>query len=64
MNIMYYNSIVIEVQLGINEKQSEFSICASKFQHYIYELQRSSFGPISEMCNIWWTLDERGRFYR
>lgn len=34
---------------------------ANTFSHYIYELTRSKFGPISEMANIWFSKDPRAK---
>ncbi len=33
------------------------------FNHYIYELKRSIFGPITELCSIWKCLDNRFEIY-
>ena len=51
------------MQLAINVDKSRFLDCSSKFNHYLYELKRSEFGPISEMCNIWINKDPRSQFY-
>jgi hypothetical protein len=42
-----------------NSKETKFVAASNAFSHYIYELQRSLFGPISELCNIWNNWDPR-----
>jgi hypothetical protein len=34
------------------------------FNHYLYELKRSVFGPLTEMCNIWKSIDGRFNVYK
>ena len=65
MNIRFNDSFTTEVQLKVKEKHnpSNFYNCSYKFSHFIYELQRSYFGPISEMCSIWHNLDPRSATY-
>ena len=55
--------MLVEMQLSIKSNKSKFIEYSSKFGHFIYEVQRSQFGPFSEMCNIWMTNDPRGSFY-
>ena len=60
LNIKFNEIIISEIQLKVNNKQeSKFIACSNDFSHYIYELQRSFFGPISELCNIWNNSDAR-----
>ena len=54
---------MIEMQLAIKASQTKFLDCSNHFNHYIYELKRSQFGPISELSSIWVNGDERGKFY-
>ena len=61
---MYRNTMLIEMQLSIATQTSKFIEFSSKFGHYIYELQRASFGPIAELCNIWMVCDKRAEFYQ
>lgn len=63
MNLMFKKEIVIEIQLAVNTNKSNFVDCSDKFNHFIYELERSEFGPISEMCNLWTNFDERASFF-
>ena len=63
MNIMYRQTLVIEMQLAIKNDKSKFLDCSTYFNHYIYELKRSQFGPLSELSNIWINIDLRGKFY-
>ena len=51
------------MQLGIKASKTKFLECSNHFNHYIYELKRSQFGPISELSNIWINGDDRGKFY-
>ena len=55
--------MVVEMQLAIKSDKSKFIECANKFNHYFYELERSQFGPIMEMCSIWSSQDQRSAFY-
>ena len=60
INVKFNDTIISEVQLKVNNKQeSRFISCSNDFSHYIYELERSIFGPISELCNIWNNSDAR-----
>lgn len=34
------------------------------FSHYIYELGRTLFGPITELCSVWISLDARALEYQ
>ena len=63
MNLMYRNELVVEMQLAIKTGKSQFLDCSSHFNHYIYELKRAQFGPLSELANIWVNLDYRGNYY-
>ncbi len=65
INVRFCNSITAEVQLKVNSSSSEsnFSSCSFNFSHFIYELERSHFGPITEMCSIWMNLDQRASCY-
>ena len=54
---------MIEMQLAIKTGKSQFLDCSSHFNHYIYEMKRSQFGPLSELSNIWVNLDYRGNYY-
>ena len=63
INAKFNNSILCEIQLAINSHTSNFIKCSNLFQHYIYELQRSTFGPLTELCSIWNTLDQRTVIY-
>ena len=62
--MVYRESLLAEIQLAITSKQSKFISFSDSFSHYIYELKRSMFGPISELCNIWRRHDElRAKYY-
>ena len=63
INLLYRNKIVIEMQLGIKSERSRFIKYSNKFNHFIYELQRSGFGPIIELSNIWMTCDPRADYF-
>lgn len=63
MNIRFNNKITCEIQLGIKSKASDFIKCSNAFHHYLYELQRSVFGPLTELCSIWNSLDRRTDIY-
>lgn len=63
VNLLYRNTMLIEVQLAIKSDVSKFIEYSSKFAHYIYELERAEFGPISEMCNIWMKSDNKAKFF-
>lgn len=40
------------MQLSIDGDKSNFIQCSDKSNHFLYELERASFGAISEMCNV------------
>ena len=46
INLMYRESVVIEMQLGIKTDKSRFIECSDKMNHFIYELQRGIIGPL------------------
>lgn len=64
INILYRNRLVIEMQLGINGDQSAFIESSNKLNHFIYELQRGSFGPLAELGSMWMTVDPRAEYYQ
>lgn len=59
INLTYKKQAVIEIQLQVDEAKSNFIINSSSFKHYLYELSRAEFGPISEMSSIWMNDDHR-----
>ena len=63
MNIMYRDTVLIEMQLAIKSNKSKFIDCSTHFNHYIYELRRAKFGPITEMCTIWAAKDPRADLF-
>ena len=63
INLLYRNKIVIEVQLGIKNDKSKFIEYSNRFNHFIYELQRSAFDSITELCSIWMTCDPRADYF-
>lgn len=64
VNLLYRETMLVEMQIAINSSQSNFIDCSDKFNHYLYELQRSKFGPLTELCNIWLHSDPRANFYQ
>lgn len=64
MNILYKNTMVVEMQLAIKQQKSKFTECSNKFNHYFYEMKRAKFGAIMEMCSIWMSQDSRAQFYQ
>ena len=60
---MYREKILVEIQLTIKSEKSNFIECSNKFNHYLYELKRAKFGPLTEMCCIWVNQDLRSPFY-
>lgn len=55
--------MLVEMQLGIVTARSKFIDFSNKFNHTLYELKRSQFGPIIELCNIWINDDVKSDFY-
>ena len=51
------------MQIAIEEEKSTFIQCSEKANHFIYELERARFGPLSEICNIWCGSDERYKYF-
>ena len=47
----------------INKSKSKFIQCSNSFSHYIYEMKRSIFGPVSELCNVWNNFEARASEY-
>ena len=60
---MFKKTCVVEIQLSINSDSSNFIKCSDQFNHFIYELLRSDFGCISEMCSIVSKNDSRIPFF-
>ena len=61
---MYRNTLLIEMQLGVKTGKSNFIKHSNHFSHFIYELKRSKFGAVTELCSIWAGKDPRGKIYR
>ena len=47
VNVLFNNKILCEIQLGVVSKTSEFIKCSNEFNHFLYELKRSIFGPLT-----------------
>ncbi len=56
INVRFNNLITSEIQLEVSSAKTHFIKCSYNFNHYIYELERSFFGPISELSSIWRNL--------
>jgi len=63
INVRFNEEILCEIQLAIKSHASDFIKKSNAFHHYIYELERSQFGPITELCSIWMSLDNRAKVY-
>lgn len=63
INILYKNTLLIEMQLAVTTNRTKFIDFSNKYNHVLYELKRAEFGPISEMCNIWINNDIKADFY-
>lgn len=63
INIRFNEQFLCEIQLGIKSHASEFIKASNAFHHYIYELERSRFGPLSELSSIWMSFDARSNIY-
>ena len=59
INILYKDRFLCEIQLGVKSSTSKFIQNSNMFSHYIYELGRSLFGPVTELCSIWNNEDPR-----
>lgn len=60
INVKFNSLIICEIQLHVvNKTKSKFIQCSNKFSHYIYEIKRSIFGPLSELCNVWHNFEHR-----
>jgi hypothetical protein len=42
-----YRDVLCEIQLGLTYTKNKFIEYSNRFNHYLYELKRSSFGPIT-----------------
>lgn len=51
------------MQLAIDEESSKFIKLSDKANHFIYELERATFGPMSQMCNVYTAIDPRYGFF-
>ena len=47
------------MQLAIKTEKSSFLEHSDKFNHFIYELKRGTFGPLIELSNVWMSADPR-----
>lgn len=63
MNLLYKDTMMVEMQLAIKSEKSKFIESSNKFNHYFYEMKRAEFGPLMEMCSIWISQDLRGDYY-
>ena len=63
INLLYRNKMVIKMQLGIKSECSLFIKYFNNFNHFIYELQRSGFGPLIELSNIWMACNPRADYF-
>jgi hypothetical protein len=58
-----YKDILCEVQLSVTSSNNKFIQYSNTYNHYLYELRRSFFGPLTELCSIWKSLDPRFVYY-
>jgi len=63
INVLYKNKYLCEIQLAVKSAQSKFISCSNAWNHYIYELGRTIFGPITELSSVWISLDPRSAEY-
>jgi hypothetical protein len=42
-----YRDVLCEVQLGVTSTKNQFIEHSNQFNHYLYELKRSPFGPLT-----------------
>lgn len=59
-----YREVLCEIQLSVTSKIHKFAEYSNSFNHYLYELKRSVFGPLTELCNIWKSTDGRFTVYK
>ena len=62
INVRYRN-VLCEIQLAVASSHNTFLEYSNNFNHYLYELKRSVFGPLTELCGIWKNLDTRFNIY-
>lgn len=63
INILYKDKFLCEIQLAVKSAQSKFISCSNSWNHYIYELGRTIFGPITELSSVWMSIDPRSAEY-
>lgn len=51
------------MQLAIDNGKSRYIDCSDSFNHFIYEVERAEFGPISELCHIWANKNPRADYF-
>ncbi len=59
-----YREVLCEIQLSVTNKIHKLAEYSNAFNHYLYELKRSVFGPLTELCNIWQSTDGRFAVYK
>ena len=59
INLIFHDKIIVEVQLAVKSNRTKFIENSDKFNHFIYELERSNFGAVMELAKIWMTTDGR-----
>jgi hypothetical protein len=47
-----YREVLFGIQLSVANKIHKLAEYSNAFNHYLYELKRSVFGPLTELCNI------------
>lgn len=63
INVIYMEKYLCEIQLAVKSVTSKFIQCSNMFSHYVYELGRTLFGPLTELCSVWTSLDPRAVEY-
>lgn len=63
INVLYREKYLCEIQLAVKSVTSKFIQCSNLFSHYVYELGRTLFGPLTELCSVWTSLDPRAIEY-
>lgn len=63
VNVLFNKTYLCEIQLAVKSAQSKFIACSNQFNHYVYELGRTLFGPLTELSSVWMSLDPRAGEY-
>jgi hypothetical protein len=63
INAQLNKGLICEIQLAVTNNVDHKQELFDKYEHFLYELQRSTLGSITENVSIWTSLEQRSSYF-